>query len=228
MLERHRHEIELTAKRMRGDPECTVFTDTFDIAMQGVLFFLAFSVLVTSWRLEEPRRSILVFAFDASKQGAGFGVCHLCNMFFSIIFKTPEISQCVWYFLNITFDCTIRVWIAYRLLLFIKKQMAIRYGRLLGTEYDFGYYGDPPQLSYWKTQIYIWIGIVTMSRLIMAIVIRLFITPIGALGEILLSPLESYSQTHGHELELVLVMVVFPFCLNITQLLIQDSFLKHD
>eukprot|EP01060_Flectonema_neradi_P016111 TRINITY_DN22706_c0_g1_i1.p1 TRINITY_DN22706_c0_g1~~TRINITY_DN22706_c0_g1_i1.p1 ORF type:complete len:233 (+),score=26.52 TRINITY_DN22706_c0_g1_i1:91-789(+) len=229
MLEQHLHlrDMKLAAASTRGDLECTVFADSFDFAMQGVLFFMAFTVLVISWRLEKPRRSVLVFTFDASKQGAGFGVCHLCNMFFSILFKTPNISQCVWYFVNITLDCTVRVWIAYRLLLLVKKQIVSRNGRIVGTEYDFGYYGHPPQLSHWKVQIYIWITIVTTSRLIMAVIIRLFITPIGAIGGILLAPLESYSQTHGHQLELVVVMVVLPFLLNITQLLVQDSFLKH-
>ena len=207
------------------ESDCTVLDNAFDVEMQLVLFAFAFTFLIWKWRVEEYRREPVTFFLDTSKQGIGFLICHFFNLYFAWAFRAPHMSQCVWYAVNIVFDTTARVYIAYLLLKYLKR----RYPFWEATH--FGVYcvedGQEEVLRRWVQQASLWIGIVSVSRILMALCIWMMKTPLGGLFALVMDPLESFSRVHGHAVELVIVMVVVPFLLNVLQLQVQDNFLKY-
>eukprot|EP00754_Rhynchopus_humris_P011388 Rhum_TRINITY_DN14230_c1_g2::Rhum_TRINITY_DN14230_c1_g2_i1::g.75017::m.75017 len=206
----------------RVESECTIMHEDFDYGVQVLLFFAAFSVLLIKWRCERHRRDAEVFALDAGKQGLGLALCHVFNVAAAALRgSSSRSSECVWYAVNISFDCTVGVAAAY--LLLAQARVAL-HGRSVA---DFGVYGTPPSLRRWGEQAALWLGVVLASRLSVAALIWAAERPLGAAGSLLLAPLEMYSRVHGYHAELVFVVVVLPLCLNVAQLLAQDSFLMH-
>ena len=100
--------------------ECTIIENAIDYVIQVLLGCLAFSTLLLKWRLEAKgegdRRPTRVFLLDTTKQSAGFFVAHIGNMAVAEMLAVPGVSPCVWYFVNIVFDTTARVFMAYVLL----------------------------------------------------------------------------------------------------------------
>eukprot|EP00756_Hemistasia_phaeocysticola_P017607 Hpha_TRINITY_DN15549_c4_g2::TRINITY_DN15549_c4_g2_i1::g.107191::m.107191 len=208
-----------------GQVDCTILDGPFDIFVQVLLAALASSALLCKWRMESPRRSGLVFALDSTKQAGGFFIAHVGNMVVSIALQTSRVSACEWYFMSIFLDCTVQAAVSLWLLYSLNK-MYETYGHFPKGYLKVGEYGDPPDLWRWWNQAGLWYAIVLFTKTLFCVVIVIMQRPLGVAAKFVLGDLEDYSRRNGHDLELVLVMMVWPTILDATQLVIQDEFLR--
>eukprot|EP00906_Rhabdomonas_costata_P023199 RCo033400 len=216
----------MTGPVLMEEVQCTIVEGALDWLMQCLLATVAFLMLCVKWQLEVPSpRPPRIFLLDSAKQGCGFAVAHIGNLAVAQFLATPEQSACVWYLVNILLDTTVRVVLAFALLRAVYALLQWAgldpQGRLKS-----GQYGDPINYTRWFKQLMLWVGVVLVSRIIMAGVVVAMAPWLASIGQALLAPLEDYSATHGHGLELLLVMVVLPTILNSAQLCVQDGFLK--
>eukprot|EP00992_Anisonema_acinus_P009333 TRINITY_DN5540_c0_g1_i1.p1 TRINITY_DN5540_c0_g1~~TRINITY_DN5540_c0_g1_i1.p1 ORF type:complete len:285 (-),score=69.14 TRINITY_DN5540_c0_g1_i1:32-832(-) len=207
---------------------CTILDGSMDYVVQAALAVISFGVLILKWWLEFPRRRAIVFLLDASKQCGGFLIAHFGNLLLSELLRTDSKDACVWYFINIVVDTTLRVAIAYGLLRLVEftleKTHLDPWGHLQSGHYSV--LGGPIVYMWWFQQLLLWLLIVTVSRVITGVLLVVCSTPAGDAGAWLLAPLENYSKEHGHALELWMVMIVTPLILNTMQLWVQDNFLS--
>merc|ERR1712194_454668 len=161
------------------------------------------------WRIERSRRSFSVFAMDSSKQVIGAGWIHTMNMICAIALsrfvpiKSSEgatTDECGWYWVNIMVDTTIGVCVSYGILKFFEQRLRFRSGC-----YDPSWNeAEPAQEyilfereqkenplsardtlyhSYWK-QLAVWIGVVTLMKCCMVILMVSFSSSWGMLANL--------------------------------------------
>ena len=87
--------------------------------------------------------------------------------------------------------------------------------------FRFGHYGRPPQLAIWFPQLFVWLIIVIISKLILLFSVVHLITVIDAFVGLFFAPLRAEPR-----FELVVVMVFIPAVMNIVQFWITDTFIK--
>uniref|UniRef100_A0AAV1UVT2 Uncharacterized protein n=1 Tax=Peronospora matthiolae TaxID=2874970 RepID=A0AAV1UVT2_9STRA len=210
--------------------ECKLLDGEFAALLQVLLGLIALSVLILKRLREVPRRPLLVWALDASKQMIGATFAHVANLGIALLLYSHQqsidkaegelVDQCALYFVNFTLDTTFGVVLNY-LLLSALALVALRWSwSALQTSGD---YGTPVQGRTWLLQVLSWIAVIFTCKMVIAAVILAFQKPLGALAVLLFKPLEKYP-----DVELVLVMIACPCLMNAMQFWIQDSFLKKD
>ncbi|CAI5717076.1 unnamed protein product [Hyaloperonospora brassicae] len=214
---------------INGD-ECKLLDGEFAALLQVLLGLIAFSVLVFKRLREVPRRPLIVWSFDASKQMIGATFAHVANLGIALVLYSHQqpvekadsktVDQCALYFVNFTLDTTFGVVLNY-VLLSALALFALRMGWVaLQTTGD---YGTPVQVRTWLLQVLSWIVVISTCKLMIAAVILVFQQPLGAFAVLLFKPLEQHP-----DVELVLVMIACPCLMNALQFWVQDSFLKKD
>ncbi|KAI9916836.1 hypothetical protein PsorP6_017115 [Peronosclerospora sorghi] len=217
--------------KARGeDKECKLLSGNFATLLQILLGCIALSVLVIKRVREVPRRPLLVWAFDASKQMIGATVAHVANLVIAIVLYSYEhairgsghetVDQCALYFVNFTLDTTFGVVLNYVFLSVVVLLAHRFHWSALKTPGD---YGTPVRVTTWGLQVLSWILVIYVSKILIAVLIMAFQKPMGAFARLLFKPLRDYP-----DIELALVMVVCPCLMNALQFWIQDSFLKKD
>jgi len=199
-----------------SDEQCNL-TDSFGFMVQFILAAVAFSILVLK-RYREPkyeRRSFLVWSLDISKQAIGAGFIHFFNVAASsLIFKNQD--ACALYFVNMFIDVTVGLLILY-LLISLSRFL------LKDPSYSWlksGEYGNPPQAKAWLAQCGIYLAIMVIQKLL---VCPLVLLPFwNKFRNFLFSPLKG----HG-KLELVVVMLIVPFFVNVFMFWVQDNILMR-
>eukprot|EP01062_Namystynia_karyoxenos_P008288 TRINITY_DN12914_c1_g1_i1.p1 TRINITY_DN12914_c1_g1~~TRINITY_DN12914_c1_g1_i1.p1 ORF type:complete len:323 (+),score=127.68 TRINITY_DN12914_c1_g1_i1:78-971(+) len=219
-----------------GENRCTILADSFDYLVQLVLGVTCLCVILTKWYWEGPRRRpFWIFVADLLKQGGGFFLAHIGNVVMSKLLQS-DASPCVWYFINIFLDCTVRVVLAFWALRLVQR-VVLRWDLDPRGLISFGEYGRPGLsggfCGRWEHvvrpvlyQCLVWYGIVVVTRVIMGLLVWALAAQLADLGDWLLGPLEHYSHDHGHDLELVVVMMIIPAVLIALQLWVQDAFLQ--
>ncbi|KAG1709449.1 hypothetical protein DVH05_020104 [Phytophthora capsici] len=214
-----------------GNPkECKLLSGNFAALLQVLLGVIAISVLVVKRLREVPRRPLMVWAFDASKQMVGATFAHVVNLLIAILLYSYQqrmeesgdepVDQCALYFVNFTLDTSFGVFLNYVLLSAVV---------LLALRFDWaslkvpGDYGTPVQIRAWILQVISWILVISTCKFIIATLIVAFQKPLGAFAVFLFKPLEKHP-----EVELALVMIACPCLMNMMQFWIQDNFLKKD
>eukprot|EP01061_Rhynchopus_euleeides_P002956 TRINITY_DN12293_c0_g1_i1.p1 TRINITY_DN12293_c0_g1~~TRINITY_DN12293_c0_g1_i1.p1 ORF type:complete len:319 (+),score=99.17 TRINITY_DN12293_c0_g1_i1:175-1131(+) len=227
---------QIIVAAVSDEHECSIMESTGDYIVQAILGLLAFSTLIAKWRLEAKgsnkaaRRPMRVFVLDTTKQSGGFFIAHVGNMVVSSLLAANDVSPCVWYFVNIVFDTTVRVFFAYCMLQLVQWVIASWHLDPKGI-LDFGDYGDLyvltcTSMKRWFFQLILWIGIVLTTVVLKGVLVWMFKGPLSRWGSFMLRPLEQHTKHHGHTLELVIVMMLVPFLLCALQLWVQDSFLQ--
>lgn len=186
-------------------------TDFWGWMVQCLLAGLAFTCLIVK-RFFEPkyvRRSWETWWYDTSKQGIGALVIHMINVYLAPMFQG---DPCTWYIINFLLDSTIGLFIIY---------IGIRVSQLLAIRKQcpaimFGEYTAPRS---WLYQTCIYIGLMIIVKLITTLVIQLDFW--NNVKDIVLSPFASPM------LELVMVMLVIPFFINILMFWVTDNFLMR-
>lgn len=85
-----------------------------------------------------------------------------------------------------------------------------------------GYYGSPPKWRSWVFQVFIWLILVLISKMLILLTIALFHQTLVNAGELLLSPVKGHPK-----LELLSVMIVIPVLLNSLMFWVTDSFIRN-
>lgn len=70
--------------------ECKLLSGEFAALLQVALGLIALSVLIVKRLREVPRRPLVVWAFDASKQMIGAGFAHVANLLIAILLYSYE------------------------------------------------------------------------------------------------------------------------------------------
>ncbi|KAJ3168744.1 hypothetical protein HDU87_000948 [Geranomyces variabilis] len=172
---------------------------------------------------EEPFKCQLLDsrAFDTSKQAVAAGLVHFANILIaSISGSQSEESEnpCVWYFLNILLDTTLGVGI----LALILRGMHHIVDKLRIPDMRSGHYGNPPRLTAWARQLVLFLSAWALVKLTVVILLRVF--PFFAIvAEWILDPLVSSNDTR---LQVVVVMLIFPLCMNVVQAWLIDMVIK--
>ncbi|KAK9454550.1 vacuolar membrane protein-domain-containing protein [Dipodascopsis uninucleata] len=201
-----------------GD-ECQLL-GPFALLVQGAMGALAILSLVFKRYKEHPRRPVLIWAFDVSKQVWGACGIHILNLFLANFSSNNAedvpTSPCNWYFLNILLDTTIGVPILWFFLALISR-IATNAG-VMGIKS--GEYGHPPKWSWFFRQALIYFMGLTCMKFVVYVLLTIF--PFwDDLAQFLLS------WTKGHEkTEVAFVMLVFPLIMNIVQYYLVDSIIK--
>lgn len=224
-----------------GDTKCEL-VGTFSLITQAFLGILCLSLLLFKRYCEYPmERSWPVWLFDVLKQITGaFGV-HVFNVFLSVLKGQDALAgrrgrwllagpsddspdPCDWYFLSILLDCTIGVYILYLVFRFsthvCKRHLGI-------TQIDSGEYGpDPrkPSVTAFLKQLLVYFASLMATKIILYLLVESFEKPLlWFTSNVLLRWLDEFPN----EIEIFLIMFVFPIFLNCLQLVLIDNFIQN-
>lgn len=210
----------------------------FGIVIQGLLGILSFLALVVKRYFEHPKRPVIVWLLDTSKQAFSCILAHWMNMVLAVLLSSAnESDNWEWYFINITVDVFLGVFLWYLMLKAIEKA-AMKYeitmlntGNYVNMDYDAEVAWDfePTKQTdiddidfrIWIAQIAVWGLIVIIVKLVLYCFQLLFAPVLESISAILIGWLKMYPN-----IKLVLIMVIWPFILNAVQFWIQDNILK--
>lgn len=224
-----------------SNKECNLLGNE-GIAFQTGLAFLSFFVLIIKRQMEKPKRSLKIWFLDVSKQGFSAATAHSLNLALAFWLEAKQtdgnIDSCIWYFVTIVFDTTIGVFISIFFLLTFEK-LFTRCGceRLKSGNYFRIVRNDDPLTSLyqpqkfqidclaWTLQVFLWIVIVIISKVILGYLQQLFSKPLIAVASILFE-IERIQKSES--LELLIVLVITPTVGNAFQFWVSDNFLKKN
>lgn len=203
---------------------CVLVSGLFALLVQIFLGLICVGTLVYKRHREVPKRDLETFALDASKQGLGAAYGHVGNIFLSVYITnvtgspiTISSDECQWYCLSYLADSSLGTLISICLL--------ISYERLCARFCPFvkksGDYGNPPQVIWWLYQLIVWMLIISIGKLILFFIIFELRAPLDALMDAFFTPVKPYPKV-----ELLLVMIILPACVNVGQFWITDTYLK--
>lgn len=222
-------ELAKKPKLKLPEPKCELLGPV-SILIQSCLGLIAMSSLVVKRLYEHPKRPWKVWFFDVSKQVFGSLGIHLLNLFLSLFRSKGEtfvqgdtngpddsgdIGECDWYFLNLLMDTTIGVPILYFCLVLVYS--VFEFLKIQGIES--GNYGKPPHYIPYLKQLLIFFIALTMMK---GVIYLLLYIPIFAIyADWVLSWSDDFPN-----LQIVLVMLVFPIMLNCFQYYVVDNLIK--
>ncbi|KAI9202549.1 vacuolar membrane protein-domain-containing protein [Polychytrium aggregatum] len=196
--------------------------DGFAIAVQVLLGTIVVASLLFKRFRERPRRPIVIWFMDTSKQGFAALIVHFVNVALSDLSSSnghrDSNNPCVWYFLNIMLDTTIGVAILY-MFLRILHSMAYMCGI---TDMHSGDYGNPPRFYPWYKQLNLFIIAWVLVKTTVVLALE-SIPAFATLGKWLLQPL---IDSHNVRLQVLVVMLVIPLIMNIVQAWLTDAVIK--
>eukprot|EP00301_Raphidiophrys_heterophryoidea_P005035 c1214_g1_i1.p1 GENE.c1214_g1_i1~~c1214_g1_i1.p1 ORF type:complete len:249 (+),score=45.96 c1214_g1_i1:235-981(+) len=201
------------------DPPCELF-DTFGVAVQATMGLLAFNSLVVKRFNEFPQRPWIVWAFDTSKQAIGASTSHLFNTLLGLLFGASTGSACTWYLVHSFLDTTLGMLFNFVLIKSLDYWGSGRFGAL-----DSGFYGHPPSHKVWFRQLMVWLFIVFLSKVFVTLAVMLDQVNNDGFFEACAS-LFLFPFSFNPQVELIVVMLLVPFVLNVTVFWVQDNFLK--
>jgi hypothetical protein len=202
---------------------CSLLGGNFSILVQLVLMVICFFTLVIKRFYERPQRNIIVWTLDGLKQGIGSMSGHLTNILLSPVLarKLIDGDECEWYCLIYLTDATLGIsfnLLCLTLIELISSKILIHDVLWL----KFGDYGNPPRVSIWFGQLSIWLLIVMVGKILIFSLFYLLSSQVDAIMTSFFAIFKGYPRV-----ELVFVMILIPFVLNILQFWVQDAFLKQ-
>ena len=187
--------------------KCELVTGTFATLLQVALGLTGLAVLIAKRSRERPRRTFLVWSFDASKQVVSGLLQHGINILFGILFAQHSVaSACSWYLVNFTIAVFCGILILW-LFVMVYRWAVERYHLTLLRS---GEYGNPPSWRPWLAQLALWSILSCVEKAITASAVILPLKP-------LLDQFAAWIEQPpiGHpKLELTIVMVLAPALLN--------------
>lgn len=173
---------------------------------------------------DKIRRPWLVWWFDVSKQGAGTFLAHGINLMLAKTFDilvNVEADACNWYFISVTLDTTFGCVIVMALIAILK----FFYRRVLERPdlANFGCYGDPPNYKVWRRQMFDYMGLTVIEKLVMAVVTIVAAPTLTFIVGLFLEIFANYPR-----LKLTIVMVIWPLICTVGYFWIIDNYLKAE
>mmetsp|Transcript_48869 Transcript_48869/g.140464 ORF Transcript_48869/g.140464 Transcript_48869/m.140464 type:complete len:268 (+) Transcript_48869:153-956(+) len=233
----------------RGGPHDCELLGPVGIAVQIAITIVCALSMIAVWLLEPVRRPFFVWAFDMSKQVIAAGYGKAWNIAQSIVFAhflrghDDYQDQCVWYMMSITIDCLFLTFMCWGVHTYTRPIWYEKFQIEIG-EYEsyedpgFGsddseqqpqvHHGRPSTLSekvrLYVEQLFIWLGIITVCRLVISIILFFGQHQIYVLFADLFYALGLVTQTQ----KLIFSVLVWPFFADTFQIVVQDSFLKKN
>lgn len=199
--------------------DCKLLGNWYSYLIQFSLGIVAFGSLYVKRKYENPKRPKKIWILDISKQIIGGLFAHLCNMLIAYILGNN--NPCLWYFINYFIDVFVGVILCYYMLKIV-NQVANKYPKY--NIYETGLYYSPQHTiqEVFIKQLLLWIFIIFVTKLILFTTIILPCkNQLYNLGNAILAPVSNNSN-----LELFVIMILFPLIMNIIQYWIQDNILK--
>lgn len=220
-------QLDTSKQKILPQPKCELLGPV-SIVIQSCLGLIACSSLLLKRRYEHPKRPWKVWFYDVSKQLLGASGVHLLNLTMSLLKSQSEVlfalgrpndeddaGECEWYFINLLLDTTIGTPILYLCLLIVYS--ICEAFRIEGIES--GNYGNPPKFVPYFKQLMIFILALLLMK---AVIYVLLYFPIFIMyADWVLSWSDGFPN-----LQVVLVVLVFPIMLNCFQYYIVDNFIK--
>ena len=218
--------LDAPEKELEEEGKCELL-GMFGFFIQFLLGVICFSVLVIKRQLESPKRSLLVWLLDISKQGISTLILHFFNLFFAVAVTSENEDQCVWYLNNVLLDGTIGVlfqWIFIRCLEILARKLKIE-ALTSGCYYSYEqneFFENTIDYSIWASQMGIWCLISTISKSLIYIILNVCIDFFNKFGADILDHFKD-----NPKLELIFVMIVVPSIISCFQYWVTDNFLKE-
>lgn len=95
------------------------------------------------------------------------------------------------------------------------------FARFQWSALDSGYYGHPPSWKTWFKQVLVWLSVVFLAKLVVTAFVFLGEDRLAIIGQLLMYPFRNHPK-----LELLVVMLLFPFALNVVAFWLFDNLLK--
>ena len=191
-----------------------------------VLFGFVVVGLIFKKCRERSGRTWFEFILDSSKQMAGASWLHFLNIAFSFALHHLGGDECSWYWIHITMDTTLGVFVNYQLHKLIYKVIvpklcspAVQANFKSG---DYGLASGKVQWGKYFRQLFIWIFIVSVMKSTMVLIMVMAHIPLIGLALFVLSPFK-----YNPDIKLIVVMVFTPLVMNTVQFWITDSFTKR-
>jgi hypothetical protein len=208
---------------------CQLLGGIFATAIQVFLGIVAIGTLLYKRALEDQhtRRPYEIWLLDVSKQCLANVVIHFSNIGLSILFaklsiesgKDIQSDECAFYFISNVLDTCIGIFLLWFMLRAVKAY-AERHN--IYSIRDQGYYGFPPEMTWYFYQLVCYLGIVLLAKGIIGLFMLGNKDSVSRLGSSLFEPI---LQAFGPKYELIVVMILTPCFLNIIQFWIQDNIL---
>lgn len=228
---------EPTSTGTEDSGECEIL-GSFGLIIQCLLGLLSFLALVVKRCFENPKRPVIVWLLDTSKQAFSSVLAHCMNMMLAVMLsQSNSADNWDWYFINISVDVVIGVPLWFIFLKLIEA-LAMRYeitmlntGNYINMDYEDELLFDlePTKqtefadinFGIWGVQILVWGIIVIIVKVILFYFQLWFAIILETATFIWIGWLNLYPN-----IKLLAIMVIVPFILNSFQFWIQDNILK--
>mmetsp|Transcript_9783 Transcript_9783/g.17684 ORF Transcript_9783/g.17684 Transcript_9783/m.17684 type:complete len:254 (+) Transcript_9783:122-883(+) len=205
--------------------ECHLLGNFAGTIAQLLLFCLCVTSLLLKWRLEVPSRSLWIFGYDSSKQVLASCWLHLVNLLVAYIFSyvttgSDHADECASYWATFIINTTLCLMLNYALLRCSERVWHYRSGKYSDAEEESDQTLEPEQTT-WAWQIAVYLGIVTVSRLLVVLMIILpFSEHVASFG------VWGTTWIPNLGIRVMWVMVLTPMILDTLSLWITDQFIK--
>nr|XP_018670433.1 store-operated calcium entry regulator STIMATE [Ciona intestinalis] len=188
-------------------------TAPFGIGIQAILGAIAFSTLLLKrWREpRELRRTWKIWFYDTSKQGVGAAFIHFANVFLADAVTAED--PCTWYLISFLLDSTVGLLLIY--LGFKLTQKIVHHFKIRSLY--FGEYGNPPKISAFLGQTILYLIVMVIEKVLVGVMVLPSFW--HEVRKILLSWIKD------PHIEVVLVMLIVPFCVNALMFWVVDNLL---
>jgi hypothetical protein len=151
----------------------------------------------------------------------GSGWLHILNILFSFALQSfGGGDECEWYYIHITLDTTLGVFVNYQLHKLAYDHIVPRFSNASSGDYMKG------ATVNWNTyivQLLVWLLVVTGMKVSMILIMLVFPHILLTIASFILSPTD-----RSNSFKLFIVMVLNPLVMNTFQFWITDSFLQKD
>jgi len=212
-------------RKLQNEPQCNLF-DLFSLYIQILLALISFSVLIYKRYKEVPKRPWKIWFFDVFKLVCSAFLLHFLNLLISYGLNKKYLDDsCKWYFVNLLLDTTLGVLTCYYIIKigkFFERKLGIK------SFFEQSYFEEKNNeiiliKDIYYSQLGIWILITFLNKLLIFTLIKLLYPVWSFIGMVILYPFK-----FNVRLELFMVMIIFPVCLNAFQLWIFDNIIKLD
>lgn len=197
---------------------------SFSCSVQQVLGAAALAVVTLKYALRErEKRPLKVFCFDFAKIAVGALLSQLMAFRFSNIVAQVHLrwlhenaDACDWFFVSQVVDSSLGIWVVMKMLRATEERFSYASGRYNSRP------GGPPLLKAFLVQLFIFIWITLVGKLLMFVGLGILTTPLSAAASSLL-PFVHRGNAEG---KFFMIMIVVPVLTNLFQYCTLDSIIK--
>ncbi|KAL3232188.1 Uncharacterized protein RNJ44_04104 [Nakaseomyces bracarensis] len=227
---------------MRPSEETCQLLGPASLFVQFLMGISALGLLLFKRNREHPRRKLDVWLFDIGKQVIGALGIHFINVGISVIKRHKQNKriiynsdndddgtedQCDWYFLNLLLDTTIGIpilWLALNALTKLLQYFKVRNvesGNYFPEETENRNYSDKPLLSAFVKQLCVFIGGLVIMKIFIYLILNYFEDFAYWFADLILAWADPWP-----DVQIILVMFIFPVLLNCFQYFCVDNVIK--